>query len=158
MNKAFGLWGIVAVVAIGVYFFMSDNSQSSPVKEPVQTQSSSSSVKEGSSKELEKTTESGDRLYRVDEITDGMQGKTVTVEAKISDVKENKDNVFFVIRDVKSGKSIKGVMFKKTNTDNAGRLEVLKNAASGSSAIFINGEVDVYKGNLEIKAWKVYTK
>lgn len=85
------------------------------------------------------------------DINTSLQGKTITVRAAASNVKERNGTVFFRLTDPSDGAQIAGVMFKKTNNDNAGRKELL---ASGRT-LTIKGEVDVYKGELEIKVWQV---
>lgn len=87
----------------------------------------------------------------IGQVTSSLRGTTITVRAKATGVKEVNGNVFFKLVDPNDGSKIAGVMFKKTNNDNPGRKAML---ASGQT-LTIKGEVDIYKGELEIKVWQV---
>lgn len=91
------------------------------------------------------------RYTPISKITPDMQGMTVEVRAKAVDVKEVNGNVYCDLVDPNDGAQIKGVMFKKTNAENKNYKILL----SSGESLGIEGEVDVYKGELEIKIWQV---
>ena len=73
-----------------------------------------------------------------------------------SEIKTPKQTTFFTMKD-DSGK-IQCVLFNKMANDNKGRKELLDSCAASGKQVYIDGEVDIYNGTLEVKAWKVYTK
>ena len=179
MKKGFIIWLLIVVVAVAGAFaggLITDNGlvsgQSGEQNESVNNENdhqisvvndgnknNDNKAKDNDDKSKIYTMEDGVKVYYVSGINKDMMGQTVTVKCKVANVKERKDTVFFILQDIKhQNKTVNGVMFKKTNTDNKERKEVLEHAAQGNSTVYIEGQVDEYKGALEVKAWKVYTK
>jgi len=170
MKNNMAIWGVVLAAIIGVGCFMKfgggvslsgntdvKKSEQQPIAQAaVSTQKNKMSDK----KETEpQTTESGETIFNVRDINSSMIGRTVTVVCKVGNVKKPKNTVFFDIQDANNIKHvIKGVLFNKTNQDNEGRQPLLEECAANRNSLYINGEVSSYNGQLEIKAWKVYTK
>lgn len=94
----------------------------------------------------------------VSDINKSLIGQTVTIKCLVKNVAQPKETVFFDVVDPSSGAKLKGVLFNKTNTDNSGRKELLEDSMNSNRLIYITGEIDEYKGNLEIKAWRVFSK
>lgn len=94
----------------------------------------------------------------VSKISSGLKGRTVTTRGIVTGISNNNGTVHFKLKDIDSGSMINGIMFKKTANDNAGREKLLQQSAKDKLPVYINGEVDIYKGNLEIKLWKVYVQ
>lgn len=184
MQKALGLWilVIVAIVGVGLGYEHGSNKDSisnESNNQITQVDSNKNETAKSSNKEvssskvaqeqsLKKSTpevnsnkenkQENKGKLRVGDITTDLQGKTVDVEGVASGVTERKGNIFFTFRDPETHKSIKGVIFKKTNNDNAGRADLLQESEANSKKINIQGQIDIYKGELEIKAWKVYSE
>lgn len=156
--KGFGLWIVVIVIfaaGFGCYNYVISNNNSQP---QVEQQVDTAASQPQENKSVEKSNQAENDVLNVSDISKSLLGKTVTVKCLIKNVDQPKNTVFFDATDPSSGKSIKGVLFNKTNNDNAGRKELLIDSMNNKKIIFITGEVAEYKGNLEIKAWKVFTK
>ena len=95
-------------------------------------------------------------FVEVSQITSAMKGMTKNTRGIVTILNEGKGNVYFNLKDPKTGKEIRCVMFAKTNNDNFGRKDLLLRSRDNNSVINVKGEVDVYKGELEIKVWQVY--
>lgn len=93
---------------------------------------------------------------RISSITSSMKGEQVTICGVPSGIKTPKQTTFFMMKD-DSGK-IQCVLFNKTANDNKGRKELLDSCAASGKQVYVDGEIDIYNGTLEVKAWKVYTK
>ena len=179
MKKGFIIWLLIAVVAVAGAFaggLITDNglvggqSEAKTVSVNNENNQQTSVVNDGNKQNDSKvndndenkktyTMEDGVKVYYISGINKDMMGQTITIKCKVANVKERKDTVFFQLQDIKhQNKTVNGVMFKKTNADNKERKEVLEHAAQGKSTIYIEGQVDEYKGALEVKTWKVYTK
>lgn len=166
MKKAFGLWilVVVAIVGAGIVYEKSsatnDNLPTQIVDDGKMKDKTDEVSSSQSGKELQKLDDKQDKngKLRVQDITTSLEGKTVIVEGVASGVTEKNGNVFFVFRDPETQKSIKGVMFRKTSNDNEERMNLLEESQANNKKINIQGQVDIYKGELEIKTWKVYTE
>lgn len=174
MQKGLKIWMIIGlvVVGLGVAYYVSSlkPSHEPDTKEVAEVSNNSSTNKDmqknreakvenkKETQKLENNKNNEKDVHEVSDIDSSMMSKTITVRCKTSNVKTPKDTTFFKINDVSKNKSLNGVMFNKTNQDNAGRRELLEQSASSGSIIYIDGEVSEYKGALQIKAWRVYTK
>lgn len=92
----------------------------------------------------------------VSEITPKMIGVVRETRGIVLNLNEGKGNIFFTLKDVNTDKKIKGVIFSKTNVNNPEFKNLLIQSRDEKSVIFLNGEIDVYKGELEIKTWQVF--
>lgn len=140
--KILGLFILIIIVAVGAYTFGSSSNNSTP---PVANDVAQN-------KNVIKS------FFEVHEINAEYQellGKTISTRGIVQNLNEGKGNVFFELRDSQSNSTIKGVLFAKTNSDNAGRKELLLQSRDTGSIVYLKGEIDIYKGELEIKAWKV---
>lgn len=99
-----------------------------------------------------------DSFVEVRDITAAMSGMTRETRGVVTVLNEAKGNVYFTLKDVSGNNTIKGVLFKKTNNDDPSRKEMLLQSRDSGSPIYLKGEIDVYKGELEIKTWQVYNK
>ncbi|MBQ7199717.1 MAG: exodeoxyribonuclease VII large subunit [Selenomonadaceae bacterium] len=146
--KILGLFILVIIVAVGAYTLGSSSGTSNsvqPTTPPV----------ENDVVQNKSVTKS---FFEVHEITTEYQellGKTISTRGIVQSLNEGKGNVFFELKDPQNDSTIKGVLFAKTNSDNAGRKDVLLQSRDTGAIIYLKGEIDVYKGELEIKAWKV---
>lgn len=146
--KILGLFILVIVVAVGAYTLGSNNSH--PVQSTTQTQPVKNDVVQN--KSVVKS------FFEVHEITTEYQellGKTISTRGIVQSLNEGKGHVFFELKDPQNNSTIRGVLFAKTNSDNVGRKELLLQSRDTGSIVYLKGEIDVYKGELEIKAWKV---
>ena len=99
-----------------------------------------------------------DSFVEVAQIVPAMSGMTKETRGIVTVLNENKDNVFFTVKDAASDKTIKAVMFAKTNRDDPERKDMLLKSRDNNSVVHLKGEIDIYKGELEIKVWQVYEK
>lgn len=99
-----------------------------------------------------------DSFVEVSQIVPAMSGMTKETRGIVTVLNESKDNVFFTVKDAASDKTIKAVMFAKTNRDDPERKEMLLKSRDNNSVVHLKGEIDIYKGELEIKVWQVYEK
>lgn len=166
MQKGFALWLVVAIVVIGVAVFYGTNKKEEPIAIP-QVQTEESKPKQNTKPEEQIQPEQkiltqyqGEDVLNVRQISKEQMGRTVTLVAKVLNVNHNKQSntVFFDIKDLNSDAKIKGVLFNKTINDNPERLDLLQSAANSGIPIYLKGEIDIYKGALEIKAWKIFTE
>lgn len=99
-----------------------------------------------------------DSFVEVSQIVPAMSGMTKETRGIVTVLNESKDNVFFTFKDAASDKTIKAVMFAKTNRDDPERKDMLLKSRDNNSVVHLKGEIDIYKGELEIKVWQVYEK
>ena len=99
-----------------------------------------------------------DSFVEVSQIVPAMSGMTKETRGIVAVLNESNDNVFFTVKDVAADKTIKAVMFAKTNRDDPERKEMLLKSRDNNSVVHLKGEIDIYKGELEIKVWQVYEK
>ena len=99
-----------------------------------------------------------DSFVEVSQIVPAMSGMTKETRGIVTVLNEGKDNVFFTLKDAASDKTIKAVMFAKTNRDDPERKDMLLKSRDNNSVVHLTGEIDIYKGELEIKVWQVYEK
>ena len=152
--KTLGIWLIVVFVFVGGYFFIHKaQGENTPAKEEP-------SVQQVSSKKTEKPAQtdlkSNIQSLAISDINEQQKGRQVSVSGYITKYSDGKENVFFTIKDPNKGTTIKCVLFASDNNELAGRREIIVNALSKNKLVFVDGEVDIYKGELEIKAKKVY--
>lgn len=168
MTKGFALWLIVSIIVVGSAIFYSTSNKepaSPPQIEQVEKSEKDVSAASNASKTSKKdftqilTKYHDEDIINVRQISKEMVGKTVVIAAKVSNVNLNKSSntAFFDVKDINDNTQIKGVIFNKTVNDNPERLEVLQSAVNSGRHVYIKGEIDIYKGSLEIKAWKVFT-
>lgn len=125
--KVLGLFGIIFLTAIITYKFTAEN-----------------------------PAPSANTFVEVSEITPAMSGLTRETRGVVTEITEAKGHVFFTLKDALCDKKIRAVMFAKTNADDPNRKQILLNSRENNSVVHLRGEVDVYKGELEIKTWQVY--
>lgn len=66
--------------------------------------------------------------------------------------------IFCTLNDVYANQRIKVVVFPKTVKKPEAHAEILQNELNKDKEVFIYGKVAIYKDELEIIAFKVYTK
>lgn len=153
MKKILGIFIIVVTVAFGVIWWYQNGGGTVDAG----TIGVNDKMKK-EAQEKDKSIDNGnkvDAISNTDYITSNMEGRNVRISGVASKVSEGKGNVFFYFKNEKTGQDIKCVMFKKTNNDNQGRKELIETSAYNGSVITLDGQVDVYKGEVEIKVWKV---
>lgn len=147
--KVIGLFGIILLCVVGTIFFMNDKQESPPNAPPPATTPANNPPKNDD--ELK-------NFLRVEEITQAMSGMTKETCGIVTILNESKGNVFFTLKSPDSDKIIKCVLFAKTNNDDPERKQMLLESRDNNSLIYLKGEVDIYKGELELKVWQVYKK
>ena len=146
--KILGLFILIIIVAIGAYTFGSSSNNSNSV-------SSTTQPVENDVVPNQTVIKSFFEVHEINAEYQELLGKTISTCGIVQNLNEGKGNVFFELRDSQSNSTIKGVLFAKTNSDNAGRKELLLQSRDTGSIVYLKGEIDIYKGELEIKAWKV---
>ena len=94
----------------------------------------------------------------IGQITEGMKGENVTVIGKILKVSEGKGHVFFTLKSLQTGATIKCVLFSSDASANPARVSLVHSAYDAGATVHVTGKVDIYKGELEIKARKIFTE
>lgn len=148
MKKALGLWLVLLALTLGGVFFYINSDESDNKVESTNTKNET----------VVTTKNGGDTYVKIKDISAKMQGNTILTNGVVSQFSEGKNNVFFTLKDSNTNNAIKCVMFSKTNNNNTGRKELLQKSYNNGMPVNIEGEIDIYKGNLEIKVWKVFTK
>ena len=87
----------------------------------------------------------------IGQITEGMKGENVTVI-------EGKGHVFFTLKSLQTGATIKCVLFSSDASANPARVSLVHSAYDAGATVHVTGKVDIYKGELEIKARKIFTE
>ena len=165
--KVLGIFLVIIAGVIGAVVFTGDDGKSSNVAP--QTKKIEDSTTDTQERKSERISEpvaenpaprktSTSSLVEVREITEAMTGTTHETRGIVTTLREGKDNVFFTLRDANGNETIKGVLFAKTNRDDPSRKEMLLQSRDNNSVVYLKGEIDIYKGELEIKTWQVYTK
>lgn len=94
-------------------------------------------------------------LTDLSSISTDMQGHEVTTIGSVSDIyTSSKGHTFFTIKNQNT--TLKGVLFSAENDDLKGRLDLLNKYNNTNQNIHFKGQVDIYKGELEIIVSKVY--
>ena len=182
--KVLGIFLVIIAGVIGAVVFTGDDGKSSDIApQTKKIEDSTTDTQEKKSERISgpvETTDSQERkperisepvaenpaprktstssLVEVREITEAMTGTTHETRGIVTTLREGKDNVFFTLRDANGNETIKGVLFAKTNRDDPSRKEMLLQSRDNNSVVYLKGEIDIYKGELEIKTWQVYTK
>lgn len=167
MKKGLAIW-LIAMISAAIAFFgvrgyyVADDMSKKASNIRQQTDSLSQhketeSTKQSASSQTQQATKKEEvQAARISSIKSSMKGEQVTICGVPSEIKTPKQTTFFTMKD-DSGK-IQCVLFNKTANDNQGRKELLDSCAASGKQVYIDGEVDIYNGTLEVKAWKVYTK
>ena len=159
MKKALGLWLIVLAVVIGgIFFFINSDSEKRNLGKTDKNGDTVSAPNTGEQKQIIKTDYNTNNFFSIAEITSEIEGKTIRTKGYVINLSEGKNNVFFTLVDRNNNRAIKCIMFEKTNNDNGGRKILLEKSNSTRIELNIEGQVAIYKNQLEIKVWKVYTK
>lgn len=95
-------------------------------------------------------------FVEVSEISAEMSGLNRETRGIVTDISEAKGHVFFTLKDTLNDKKIRGVLFAKTNAENPNYKQILLHSRENNSVVRLRGEIDIYKGELEIKTWQVY--
>lgn len=148
MKKALGLWMLLVALIIGAIFFALVPEKNNGVFGIGET---------NNSQEISTRGEAHKYLH-VNQITSKLKGETIVTSGVVSELTERKDTVFFTLRDKAADRAIKCVMFRKTNVDNTERKVLLEKSIADGTEVYLQGEVDIYKNDLEIKVWKVFVK
>ena len=167
MKKGLAIW-LIAMISAAIAFFgvrgyyVADDMSKKASNIRQQTDALSQhketeSTKQSASSQTQQVTKKEEvRAARISSIKSSMKGEQVTICGVPSEIKTPKQTTFFTMKD-DSGK-IQCVLFNKMANDNKGRKELLDSCAASGKQLYIDGEVDIYNGTLEVKAWKVYTK
>ena len=140
--KVLGLFVIVLIVAGAVYLY------TNPPKEPPQPPSAPP---------IENQQENTDAL-EVHNVDSFLVGKTKKVRGIVIKENEGKGNLYFTLKDVKNDATIKGVLFAKTIGKNPDYKPMLLKSLNNKSVVYLEGEINNYEGELEIKTWQVFEK
>lgn len=95
-------------------------------------------------------------FVEVSEISPEMTGLTRETRGIVTDLNEAKGHVFFTLKDANTDRKIRAVMFAKTNADDPNRKQILLRSRENRAVVYLKGEIDVYRGELEIKTWQVF--
>lgn len=171
MQKGFIIWGVTAIIIVGgAMFYNASETKELPqqvqMKETVPQPVSPlkidnfSPVKVENSSPQVLTQHRGEPVLNVRQLSKEQAGETVTIVARIKNVNLNatSNTAFFNVEDLNSRARIKGVIFNKTIKDNPDRLTLLRDVEKTGRHVYLTGEIDAYKDNLEIKTWKVFTE
>lgn len=146
--KVFMAWVIAIAIFIGGYFFIYPQFNSEQVGNI-----SSIKISAESKKILAEQA-----VLNVGDIKPDMKDKAVTVVGKVVNLSQGKGMIFCTLNDVYANKRIKIVAFPKTVKKPEAHTEILQNELNKDKEVFIYGKVDIYKDELEIIVFKVYTK
>lgn len=139
-GKKVGMWLLAIVVLLGGYFgysmYAAGKEHGSMINDPVKTHNG--------------------KFIDISGITEDMNGQTVSTRGYVEKISSGKGNVFWVFKDLNSGKSIKGCLFKDENYENTGRQKLLEESLKNKTPVKVDGTVKIYKGELEVVASKVY--
>lgn len=149
MNKKSFMYWIITVLVIMVGF-LGYNFFYSNVKLDANNDVVTEEIKSNSQKQ------DNDIFCDIKMITESKKDEYVKVTGFVNNVTEGKGHTFFYLKDVKSGSTIKVVLFRQENEKNTGRRDLIKEANQNMFPINIEGKVDVYENELEIIAKKVY--
>lgn len=149
-QKGFGIWLIAIVVVIGGYFTYT-NFSTKEIKNVNNTVEKS--VHQPNVSENQNT---DSLVVAVKDITGDMKKKPVSTNGYVTKFSEGKGHVFFTLKDASTNKTINGVLFTDENQENIGRKAVLEQSYNNKILVYIDGVIDIYQNELEIKAKKVY--
>lgn len=92
----------------------------------------------------------------ISDIEPSMEGREVKLSGMISDLNTSqKGHSFFKVSN--GTDTIKGVLFNSENKQLGGRLELLNEYADTSKSLQLEGQISIYKGDLQIIVSKAYT-
>lgn len=146
--KVFATWLIVLGLMAGGYFAFGQYKKEAPPPAAAKVVA----------KESVKRAEVVAGTVNVKDITPEMKGTQVEMVGYVHSVSEGKGHVFATFKDVYNDKYIKVVLFAKSIDKLPERKELLLNCQKKNSQVFVSGKVDIYKNELEVIAFKVYTK
>ena len=149
-QKGFGIWLIAIVVVIGGYFTYTNFSTKEIENTNNAVEKSVAQPKLSESKNTELL------VVAVKDITGDMKKKPVSTNGYVTKLSEGKGHVFFTLKDASTNKTINGVLFIEDNQENNGRKAVLEQSYNSKTLVYIDGVIDTYQNELEIKAKKVY--
>ncbi len=95
-------------------------------------------------------------FVEVSDISADMSGLNRETRGIVTEIAEAKGHVFFTLKDAVNDKKIRGVLFAKTSAADPNRKQILLHSRETNSVVRLRGEIDIYKGELEIKTWQVY--
>ena len=127
--KVLGLFGIVLIVAGAVYLYFYTETPDVPPD-----------------------------ALEVHNVDSFLVGKTKKVRGIVIKENEGKGNLYFTLKDVKNDATIKGVLFAKTIGKNPDYKPMLLKSLNNKSVVYLEGEINNYEGELEIKTWQVFEK
>lgn len=165
-SKEAKLWIIgilIVVIACGGYFYVSNQKQEAASTEPVQQQTENSTPAAQSNTPKAKN----DTAFG---ITSKQVGENVTIQGTVTEITSGKGHTFPVIKDPSNNKTIKGALFNAETSQkhNKGRSledlqqerdqqnKLIEDARVSGQTLTFEGQVDEYKGDLEIIINKVY--
>ena len=147
--KILGLFILIIIVAIGAYTFGSSSNNSNSV-------SSTTQPVENDVVPNQTVIKSFFEVHEIKSDYQELLGKTIETRGIVKSLNESKGNVYFNLKDPKTGKEIRCVLFAKTNNDAPERKILLLKSRDNNSVVNIKDEVAICKGELEIKVWQVY--
>lgn len=158
MKKILGIWLLVAAVIICGYQTYEKLGEKSDAPPPPPTAQTSSGAQ--NSPTAGKETHRPDGLRYIREIDASMEGQNTVTTGTVTRIggDEEDGHVFFTLTDTKSKKSVRCVLFAKTNKDHPEYNELVQKSKDSGSAVYVEGKVNIYKGKLQIIAWKVFAK
>ena len=146
--KLFMTWVLVIAILLGGYFFIYPQFNSE------QNENLSSTKISAESKKIL----AEQAVLNVGDIKPDMKDKAVTVVGKVINLSQGKGMIFCTLNDVYANQRIKVVVFPKTVKKPEAHAEILQNELTKDKEVFIYGKEAIYKDELEIIAFKVYTK
>ena len=158
--RNFIYWLIAIVILAGGYFGYQHFIASTPTNN---TNTSSSTISTNNSSSNTNATNNSTAkqdtikdFTSIADITENMEGQRVKITGYVSDISGGKGHTFFIFKDPNTSASIKVVLFKQDNEQDPIRRQQIEDSYNNKSVINIEGKVDVYEGELEVIAKKVY--
>ena len=162
--RNFIYWLIAIVILAGGYFAYEHFSTPTPTNN-VNTSSNTTSTDNSSSDTNTASNSTNNSASKQDtikdftpiaSITENMKGQRVKITGYVSDISGGKGHTFFIFKDPNTSDNIKVVLFKQDNEQDPTRRQQIEASYNSKSVINIEGKVDVYEGELEVIAKKVY--
>ena len=171
--KFFATWIAVIAVIIGVSFVPNifNNNKGNDTNELTAEQKRQIIAEEAYKAEYEaqqkvkkeKQVNSNNKInkfkeYNISEINDSFINTIVTVQGKVYSASQRKGHVFCYLKDVHNDKNLRCVLFAKQNEKLEERADVILKNNNSDQPIFVQGKIQLFKNELELIAYKVYTK
>ncbi len=153
-----GLWLLIAAVIVCIAIAMNPASEKATDSSVPPIAAPTSSTKDTDSSKKDTATSKTERFHYIREIDKTMEGQTITTTGTVTKISEGKGNTYFTLTDLKTKKSIHCVIFSKTHDKNPNYKNLVQESKNNTSAIEIQGKVNIHEGELQIIIWTVSVK